>query len=98
MRPDILLLGVAGGGTQCRARLCSLDGVTLRGGWRRHRHRNGHHRMVSRVGGPAPTMVDWGFARHAQAFGVPRGRRTGRSSTLGTLRREPRGGLAGTPE
>ena len=29
MKPDTLLLGVDGGGTQCRARLCSPDGAEL---------------------------------------------------------------------
>jgi glucosamine kinase len=29
MKPDTLLLGVDGGGTRCRARLCSLDGTEL---------------------------------------------------------------------
>ena len=29
MKPDTLLLGVDGGGTRCRARLCSLDGAEL---------------------------------------------------------------------
>jgi glucosamine kinase len=29
MKPDTLLLGVDGGGTRCRARLCSLDGTPL---------------------------------------------------------------------